>query len=598
MLYPRESESREVKELSGVWQFRIDRHDEGRKKRWFAAPLRETIPMPVPASYNDVTQDAAIRDHIGDAWYERTFFVPAKWRDRRVVLRVGSASHPAVLWVDGRQVARHKGGFLPFEADVTDSVQYGAENRVTVVVNNLLDWTTLPPGQVVRKGKPYPPGYKTQEYHHDFFNYAGIHRPVRLYTTPPVFIEDITVVTDVKGKTGLVGYTVRLGGGKGALQVRLLDQAGREVARGAGAKGRLTVRDARLWQPGKAYLYTLEVRSRANGDAGEDVYRLPVGIRTVKVSGRKFLINGRPFYFKGFGKHEDADLRGKGHDDVTNVKDFNLLRWIGANSFRTSHYPYSEEIMQLADREGIVVIDEAPAVGMNFFSDFGVDSGAVFAKGRIDNRTLDHHLDVMRELIARDKNHPCVVLWSVANEARTADVGAVPYFRKVAAVTRQLDPTRPVGIVQITEVAKDRVGQFFDVIGVNRYYAWYTNPGHIDVVANLLAPDLEAWYRKYKKPVLLSEYGADTISGFHADPPVMFSEEYQTEFLRAYHAVLDKLDFIIGEHVWNFADFMTKQGKTRIIGNRKGVFTRQRQPKAAAFLLRERWTATGPAGRP
>ena len=99
-----------------------------------------------------------------------------------------------------------------------------------------------------------------------------------------------------------------------------------------------------------------------------DCYKLPIGIRTIKVTDKQFLINGKPFYFKGFGKHEDSEIRGKGYDEVIVIKDFNLLKWIGANSFRTSHYPYAEEILYLADREGIVIIDEVPAVGLNMWN--------------------------------------------------------------------------------------------------------------------------------------------------------------------------------------------------------------------------------------
>nr|WP_211205045.1 glycoside hydrolase family 2 TIM barrel-domain containing protein [Halobacteroides halobius] len=101
--------------------------------------------------------------------------------------------------------------------------------------------------------------------------------------------------------------------------------------------------------------------------------------------------------------------------------------------------------------------------------------------------------------------------------------------------------------------------------------------------------ELRNWREHFKKPLIMSEYGADTIAGFHQDPPVMFSEEYQCELLKRYHNIFDKLDFVIGEHVWNFADFATKQGVTRVLGNKKGVFTRQRQPKSAAHLLKERW---------
>ena len=114
-----------------------------------------------------------------------------------------------------------------------------------------------------------------------------------------------------------------------------------------------------------------------DGDAPVDAYALPVGIRTVRVDGTRFLINGEPFYFTGFGKHEDTAVRGKGHDDAFMVHDFALLEWLGANSFRTSHYPYAEEVLDYADRHGIVVIDETAAVGLNM----GLAGGVFGAQG-------------------------------------------------------------------------------------------------------------------------------------------------------------------------------------------------------------------------
>lgn len=129
MLYPRESETREIKDLSGVWSFKVDRKNEGRAKKWHSRPLSGAISMPVPASYNDITQDASIRDHIGEAWYEKQFFVPVSWKTRRIFVRVGSATHSAKMWLNGSKIAEHKGGYLPFEADISDILDYGCENR-------------------------------------------------------------------------------------------------------------------------------------------------------------------------------------------------------------------------------------------------------------------------------------------------------------------------------------------------------------------------------------------------------------------------------------------------------------------------------------
>ena len=245
--------------------------------------------------------------------------------------------------------------------------------------------------------------------------------------------------------------------------------------------------------------------------------------------------------------------------------------------------------MQMADREGIAVIDESPAVGVNTWDN------NTFTDERCNKETLAHHLDVMRELVARDKNHPCVVMWSVANESASHEKAAVPYFRKVAQVTRKLDPTRPITLVTCYGSSPDypevfdKCVQFFDVVCANRYYGWYSECGQIDVIAHRMEYDMRTWYKTHKKPVLLSEFGADTIAGLHRLPSVMFTEEYQVEFYKESCKALDRCDFVIGEHVWNFADFATSQGVRRVDGNKKGLFTRDRQPKAAAHWFRERW---------
>jgi len=588
MLYPRESETREIKDLSGVWKFKVDKDNEGYEKRWFKKPLEDTIPMPIPASYNDITQDPEIRDHIGNVWYERNFFIPLSWEEKRIFLRVGSASHKARVWVNGRKAGYHKGGFLPFAMEVNDLVQFGQKNRVTIAVNNILDWTDIPPGEIKEiSDDMHPEGYRIQEYHFDFFNYSGIHRPVRLLALPGNYIDDISVVTDIDGNSGIISYVVQMEGRFTKISVCLLDREGNAVAEANELEAKLCVQQAHLWEPDNPYLYILEVKVFNGQEKLEDSYRLPVGIRTIKIDGKQFLINGKPFYFKGFGKHEDSDLRGKGLDHVINIKDLNLLKWIGANSFRTSHYPYSEELMNLADREGLVIIDEVPAVGLNLW---GTEKKA-FSPERINKKTLEHHVNCLRELIGRDKNHPCVIMWSVANEPASHEQGALPYFQRIAKEVRNLDPTRPITLVNSSTPDTCRVAQLFDVVCVNRYYSWYTDSGHLELIEFQLEKDLRDWYEKFKKPVFLTEYGADTIAGFHQDPPIMFTEEYQCQMLERYHRVLDRLDFIIGEHVWNFADFATKQDIVRVVGNKKGVFTRQRQPKAAAFLLKRRWSS-------
>ncbi|XP_041808204.1 beta-glucuronidase [Chelmon rostratus] len=608
MLFPRESPSREVKELNGLWDFRADRspnRNQGFERAWYKSRLAETGPvidMPVPASYNDITQDPALRNFIGWVWYEREVVVPARWaadEDIRVVLRVASAHYFSIVWVNGVKVAEHEGGHLPFEAEIGSLIRKDptAPCRITIAVNNTLTPHTLPPGSIQHMDDrtKYPDGFFVQNIYFDFFNYAGLHRPVVLYTTPKAYVDDITVVTDFSDNTGVVKYKVSVQGAATAtLKVSLIDKDGRSVASSSEPSGVLKVVDVKLWWPylmheNPGYLYSMEVRLIASDKSSpyEDVYTLPVGIRTVNVTSTQFLINNKPFYFHGVNKHEDSDIRGKGFDLPLIVKDFNLLKWLGANSFRTSHYPYAEEILQMCDRYGIVVIDECPGVGIKDILSFG-------------NASLAHHLDVMDELVRRDKNHPSVVMWSVANEPASEMPPAEFYFKTLIKHTKDLDPTRPVTYITDSNYARDKGAPFVDVICVNSYLSWYHDSGHLEVIPIQLNTQFENWYGKYQKPIIQTEYGADAVSGLHSDPPIMFTEEYQNVVLQSYHKVFDqkRKQYVIGELIWNFADFMTAQGITRVVGNKKGIFSRQRQPKAAAFILKERyWRLANQTGR-
>src|SRR3954452_18672688 len=583
MLRPQDTPTRERKSLNGLWRFRLDPQGSGREAGWWQGPLEDSRDMPVPASYNDVYADAAVRDHVGDAWYQTGVRVPRGWAGQRVVLRFDAATHRAVVWVDDVEVARHEGGYTPFEADVTEHVRPGEEVRITVVVDNRLSWRSIPPG-IVENGK--------QKYFHDFFNYAGLHRSVWLHSTPVAHVDDVTVRTGLDGGTGTVDYRVGVQGA-GDVRVVLLDAEGTQVARGTGADGELTVDDVRPWQPGEGYLYDLRVELTDGGDV-MDSYRLPVGIRTVEVRGTQFLINGEPFSFTGFGKHEDADVRGKGHDDALMVHDFALMDWIGANSFRTSHYPYAEEVLDYADRHGIVVIDGTAAVGMNMgISILGTPDAPTYCAETVNDATQAVQRPAIRELVARDKNHPCVVLWSIANEPESNTPEARAYFEPLAAETRRLDPTRPVGFTNMMQAPPERdvVADLFDVVMLNRYYGWYEHPGDLAAAERGLEAELTAWAAKLGKPIIITEYGADVVAGMHGLPSAPWTEEYQSELLEMTHRVFDRVDAVVGEHVWNFADFAVAPGVFRADGNKKGVFTRDRRPKSAAHVLRRLWRA-------
>ncbi|MBL8774994.1 MAG: beta-glucuronidase [Acidimicrobiales bacterium] len=593
MLRPQDNVAREARTLDGLWEFAVDTRHAGRDERWWEAPLAGSRAIPVPSSFNDLFVDQDVHDHVGDVWYQRTVLVPRGWEGQRVVVRFDAACHRATVWLDGEQVGEHEGGYLPFEADLTAHVRPGEEHRLTVAVNNELSWQSIPPGMTNTK----PDGRKQALYYYDFFNYGGLHRSVWLCATPPAHLDDVTVVTDRDGTTGVVRCTTAVAGETTAtVRVELRDADGALVAGATGADTELRVPDAHLWGPGTPYLYDLRV-DLVEGDAVVDHYSLPVGIRTVRVDGTRFLINDEPFYFKGFGMHEDHVVRGKGHDAASMVHDFALLEWLGANSFRTSHYPYAEEVLDHADRLGLVVIDETAAVGMNLGVGGGMFLGGdrvTFSEDTVNDATAAAHRRHLEELVARDKNHPSVVLWSVANEPESHTPESRAYFAPLFDLVRELDPTRPVGFVNMLLSPPDAclVTELADVVMVNRYYGWYLGFDLAEAEQGLEA-ELVAWADKHGKPILVTEYGGDAVAGLRSATSEPWTEEYQADLLDTYHRVFDRLDAVVGEHVWNFADFATMPSFMRVEGNKKGVFTRDRRPKLAAHRLRARWRADG-----
>ncbi|KIW68447.1 hypothetical protein PV04_04390 [Phialophora macrospora] len=593
MLKPQATTTRELVSLDGLWSFALATNELDKEQPW-SKPLPKGLEAPVPASYNDVFVDRKIHDHVGWVCYQRRAFVPRGWSQERYFVRVEAATHRGRVYVNDTFVVEHIGGYTPFDAEITHLVKPGEEFRLTIAVNNELTNTTIPPGKI----EVLASGTKKQTYYHDFYNYAGLARSVWLYSVPSRHVEDITIVTDVQESVGIVRYTVKASESVPGNRVRIsvTDEDDNIVAEAGGLQGEIKIDSAKLWHPGAAYLYQVHVHIMSDDGGLIDTYSVATGIRTVEVQGNTFLINNKPFYFTGFGKHEDTAVRGKGHDPAYMVHDFQLMQWMGANSFRTSHYPYAEEVMDFADRYGIVVIDETAAVGLNLAISSGLFGGVVQPTWSADfcnEQTRDAHAQGIRELIARDKNHACVVLWSIANEPSSSEAGAREYFEPLVKLTRALDPSRPICFVNVMFATydKDLISDLFDVLCLNRYYGWYVQTGDLEAAEARLEDELLGWEAKYGKPMIMTEYGADTLVGLHSLHDLPWSEDFQVRFYEMYHRVHDRVESMVGEQVWNFADFQTSVQIFRVDGNKKGIFTRDRKPKAVAHVLKERWTS-------
>lgn len=592
MLYPVLNAKRKRYSLDGVWNFKQGEYVPGVDPRLSTEDL-----MVVPSSFNDVAVESEKRYFIGDNWYERTFAVPSFESDEELVLRFGSVTHQAKVYVNGQLLGEHIGGFTPFEVRIPEELTREKELLISVCANNILDHTTLPVGNYSEEKLPDGTVKKKVSENFDFFNYAGIQRPVQLLVLPKARIEDIVVTYDVHENDATVKVVVEHTANGGTAKVTLLDEDGEVVAKGE-AESELEIVNVHRWEVLDAYLYTAKVELFA-GDELVDEYEELFGVRTVRVEKGQFLVNDKPVYFKGFGKHEDSYVNGRGFNEAVNLMDLNLMKNVGANSYRTAHYPYSEEMMRLSDRMGFLVIDEVPAVGLfaNFTAALSMNSGGTKPiKTWEFYQTMENHKLALKELVARDKNHACVVLWSVANEPDGAGEGADKYFEPLVKYVKELDPQkRPTTVVNIMMATpeQDLISPLIDVLCLNRYYGWYLNHGDIEGARVGLRKELKEWQEKYPdKPIIMTEYGADTLPGYHSNWDVPYTEEYQERFHQMSHEVFDELENFVGEHVWNFADFETNSyALIRIQGNHKGLFTRDRNPKSIVKLFRNRWNA-------
>jgi beta-glucuronidase len=585
MLYPQQNLFRNKLDLSGIWDFQIDPDQKGEQNGWQNG-LDAARPMAVPGSWNEQYED--IFNYLGLAWYVKSTYIPRSWLGQRVFLRVGSACYFSVVYVNGVKIGSHEGGHLPFAFEITGHIRWETENIIAVSVENELKPTRVPPGNM---NNPLVPITSFPRTNYDFFPFAGIHRPVVLYTVPQTYLEEVTVVAGIDGADGRVKVTARLNASvprQGSVQLKGGDTtvSAALAFQDGMAEAFLDVPHAHFWSDQDPYLYDLTLQ------AEQDQYALKVGIRTIAVQGGHILLNGKRVQMNGFARHEDFIASGKGLNLPLLVKDYQLMRWTGANSYRTSHYPYSEEEMQLADREGFLIIDEIPAVGLQFENDDNIAIRLRLCRQQVE------------ELIARDKNHACVVMWSVANEPTTPAPNPSPlaalqddsaaakgktFLEALMRRARELDPTRLVTFATVLG-GPDSWMEQCDVVCMNRYWGWYILGGELEKALVSLEQELEEVWSAWHKPILMTEFGADTIAGMHGHPNLMWTEEYQADFLRGYLGVAARKDFVAGMQVWNFADFAAVQSPMRVGGmNLKGVFTRTRAPKLAANVLREFW---------
>jgi beta-glucuronidase len=592
MLRPQSNDFRDFLALDGLWACLADPDKKGISKLWHHGFESDAL-VAIPGSINEQLAERGFRDYYGDIWLAWTGRLPRRYANHNLQLRFASADLKADVWINGEHLGSNDLPFLPFQYDVSSLAKAGEQFTLVVRLSAELDLAHPLPGVTPQiyldekrnKDEIFPP------VRYDFFPYLGLHRGVAIIAQPAVGLRSIDVQTDFDASTGIGKVSVKViadAVSTHRIKVSIVDNKqavlGEQFAQySAESKAQITLKTSAIepWSTQHPKLYRLVTELIDATGQTVDQYEQSIGFRRLEVSGQQILLNGQAITLRGFGMHEDFPILGKTNNAALRVKDFELLRWLNANSFRTSHYAYAEETLDEADRRGFLVISEVASINLDF--------------RRIDHTTLGRHQDLVARQMARDGSHACVIAWSLTNEpGYLAEPEYLqkcgPYWESLFSHAKALDPSRPITAANVGRNGlEDPMYAQCDFISINRYLGWYEMPGQLARAKQAVQNEVDALSKRYGKPMLFTEFGADAVAGMHSTSDQLFTEEYQADFLEAYWDIIDKTPGCIGGHVWNFADFRTAQHHRRVQFNMKGVFTRVRDPKMAAWTLKRLW---------
>ncbi len=536
--------------LDGTWYFRLDPADQGLAQ---GLPRQDSLlgwtPVQVPHAWNATDlSDASQRGTVG--WYRRDFRLPSRSRRLSWVLRFESVNYRATVFLNGRQIGRNAGAYVPFEVPAS-TVKRGGVNRLVIRVDNRRTDTDLPPAREQDDGTPGG----------GWWNYGGLLREVYVRRFDRVDIQnllarpllpcrscDATVLVRATlanpgGGRKKVGLRATVGGARVRFPVTTIGSRGTRVV-----QGRVKIRDPRLWEPGNPELYRVRATATINNRAVSS-YATHIGIRSFKVNGRgRLLVNGRPLMLRGASIHEDNPEVGaalsSGQRDLT----WSLLRELGATITR-AHYPLHPQFLEAADRDGVLVWDQIPFYRL---LEETIKLKSVRDKG----------LAYLRDTILRDQNHASVVTWSIANELPSRPTfGQERYIAAASRLIRQMDPTRlsAIDIAGYPQVPPIGVFRQLDAIGVNSYFGWYPGPGGTVGERTGLAPYLDQVHDFYPgQAVFVTEFGAEANRSGAIDEKGTF--EFQRDLMQFHISTYDTKPFINGAIAWILRDFRVRPG--------------------------------------
>lgn len=538
--------------LDGVWNFSLDVYDTFLRKKFFEERYHDEegrdIPVDcdfdqwekvmVPSNWN--VQKEAYTYFEGTGIYTRKFQYH-KSTDGRVFLRVGAANYESSVWLNGKQIARHEGGFTPYMVEVTDRLE--PENRIVITVDN------------TRKLEQIP------SINYDWFNYGGVYRSVELIETPKSYIKDmfLYLVPDSQyQKICLEADTV--GFKTGELLTLEIPGLGIRQEFPIGEDGRVkAVFEGRplLWSCENPKLYEAAV------SAGADRVTDRIGFRQIHTQGKHIFLNGKRIFLKGVCCHEESMEHGRALTDQDRLQMLQTAKDLGCNIMRLSHYPHHEQMARRADELGMLLWEEIPVYWALMFR---------------EKATYDSASGQLRELILRDRNRASVILWGIGNENPDTDE-RLEFMNNLNNLVKDLDPSRltcAACLVNIDSMkVQDRLAKLVDVVAINEYYGWYYR-NYTGLKQIMEQTDLD-------RPLVISETGADAVAGQFGDEEELFNENHQSRMYRKQFELSE--GYIEGIFPWILFDFKSpvRMNPKQDGFNKKGLVAADKQYRKMAF---------------
>ncbi len=511
----------------------------------------ESESIMVPGDWN--SQKENLFYYEGTVWYRKTFEVNPS-NAQRYFIYFGAVNYEAEVYLNGKKLGKHIGGFTPFHFEVTEILN-NVKNSLVVKVDNK------------RKAEAVP------TLNTDWWNYGGITRDVKLLSTPINYIDDYLIQLE-PGEMNQINGFIQLNGMdiSDKLVTFSIPDHEVEVNLRTDKYGRVEinerVRGIKHWSPENPKSYDVIITF------DEDKVEEKIGFRTISTKDKDILLNGDPIFLKGISIHEENPLRGgRAHSEADARLILGWAKELGCNYVRLAHYPHNEHMVRVADELGLLVWSEIPV-----YWTIDWDNPETYANA--ENQLLS--------MVNRDKNRAAVIIWSMANETPVSN-DRNTFLTKLANKTRAIDSTRLISAAQEqsgydglenTRTISDPFAEVVDVLSFNQYIGWYDGlPGKARLIN---------WKIDINKPVLISEFGAGALYGFRADSLTRWSEDYQAWLYKETIDMVERIPQLSGFSPWILTDFRSPRRPLPRIQdgwNRKGLISSEGEKKQAFYVL-------------